>query len=237
MLFDHLCTKEKKVLDVGCGNGVFTRKMAGICETILAIDINPKRIANLDAFCREHEIRNVVVREMNACHLPFADQEFDLAVFYRSVDHIPEYEMALKEAFRVLKKPGMIYLVTPDTERASPGISALDSLRKFEDGLFDLLGIGEGMCETRSIAIPRIKEVLAGLGFSHFQEKILESSPEQEKEHFERVREKTEELLGMIQETSLEAFQEQNAGYDRMLKNIRENGIGLRPMIEIVGET
>lgn len=53
---------------------------------------------------------------INACpdQLPFVDSIFDKAVFYYSLGHIPDHEIALREAHRVLKQRGKLVLAFPN---------------------------------------------------------------------------------------------------------------------------
>lgn len=53
---------------------------------------------------------------VNACpeQLPFVNSAFDKAVFYYSLGHIPDHEMALREAHRVLKHRGKLVLAFPN---------------------------------------------------------------------------------------------------------------------------
>jgi ubiquinone/menaquinone biosynthesis C-methylase UbiE len=73
---------------------------------------------------------------MSAYSIYFPNNEFDLAVFYRSVDHIPGYQKALYEAYRVVRQSGQIYIDVADTRAITPAIRATDDLRAYEDCLF-----------------------------------------------------------------------------------------------------
>jgi 2-polyprenyl-3-methyl-5-hydroxy-6-metoxy-1,4-benzoquinol methylase len=51
MLFDDGIKKNGLVIDIGCGNGIFTRKIANSFRSITSIDINQIRIDNLKKYC------------------------------------------------------------------------------------------------------------------------------------------------------------------------------------------
>ncbi len=96
-------------LDIGCGEGANTRCVAGRGAVMEAIDIS-------DVFIRyacESESEsplgiNYQVASMVA--LPFADEQFDFATAFMSLMDVPELEVALAEAFRVIKPSGFFQL-------------------------------------------------------------------------------------------------------------------------------
>jgi ubiquinone/menaquinone biosynthesis C-methylase UbiE len=234
MLLDELYFKEK-VIDIGCGNGIFTRKVAGKYNSIVSIDINKKRIENLITYCKENGIKNVIVKEMDAKRIEYQDNEFDLAIFYRSLDHISEYHSTLKEAYRVLKKGGVIDINVADTRIITKPVQVLDSLRNFEDSLFDIVKTGEGICEIQPILIEKVKTELQGIGFMEITEKIVQNESSYETEYYERITKKIEELLLSIKEASPELYNKMNAEYENHSKEVKKHDIGLRNTVEIVG--
>jgi ubiquinone/menaquinone biosynthesis C-methylase UbiE len=88
------------ILDVGCGEGVFTHKWAG--------RIAPGRVVGLDledpaiqAEWEKREAPNLEYRVMKAENLPFADDEFELAAAIEVLEHVPEPEHTVAEMARV----------------------------------------------------------------------------------------------------------------------------------------
>lgn len=235
MLLESLYGMNKTVIDVGCGNGMFTRTIADEFESIVSIDVNEKRIRNLRACCEERGIRNVAVEKMDARELAYGDGRFDVAVFFRSADHIPDYSRALAEAYRVLKRGGAIDVVVADTRVASPSIEALWALRDFEDDLQDLLGVGEGMCEVKSVDIAVLEAALVDAGFRSIREEVAESGEEMAKEYFSRIKGKSLELLAILGERDGRLYEEKLGEYEGLLRRIEEEGIGLRPTVEFLG--
>jgi ubiquinone/menaquinone biosynthesis C-methylase UbiE len=175
MLFDDVIKKNGLVIDIGCGNGIFTRKIANSFNSITSIDINQIRIDNLKEHCLDNQIKNSYPIKMLAYNIDYQNNEFDFAVFYRSVDHIPEYKKALYEAYRVVKQSGPIYINVADTRTMTQAIRGTDDLRTYEDCLFEYLGIGEGMCEISLISIESLKNELYEIVFTNIQENMLET--------------------------------------------------------------
>lgn len=93
-----------KVLEVGCGSGHLTRRLAERGIDIVGIDANPQAgaIAHSD-----------LVRTMRAEALEFDDDEFDAIVSIHAIEHIPALEVALSEMARVLKPDGQALFVYP----------------------------------------------------------------------------------------------------------------------------
>ena len=109
MLTSHL-GPGRKVLELGCGTGYFTRELATTGADITAIDISPEL---LEVARRDCPQRNVTFEIQNAYALSYADDTFD-SVIGSSVLHHLEIDNALHEIQRVLKPGGLIYFTEPN---------------------------------------------------------------------------------------------------------------------------
>jgi len=100
----------RKVLELGCGYGEFTRRVASTGADITAIDISP----DLLEFATER-IKNKAVRFQiqNVEKMDFEDESFD-AVFGSSILHHLNLKPALLEIYRVLRKGGRIVFTEPN---------------------------------------------------------------------------------------------------------------------------
>ncbi len=102
-------TNTSKVLEIGCGTGLFTRKIIEISKcNIIAIDIS----ADLLKIAKE-KISTVDFRHGDAMNLDFPENTFDV-VYGSSVLHHLDMERAYKEFFRVLKPGGRIVFAEPN---------------------------------------------------------------------------------------------------------------------------
>ncbi len=234
MLYEDLYDEGKDVVDIGCGNGLFTRNVAAKFGTVTSIDINPARVANLAAYCAEHGIGNVRAVVMDAHRLEFPDDSFDAALLYRAVDHIPEYRAALSEACRVLALGGTVYVNVQDTRRDTVAIRNMDALRAFEDELYVLLGIGDGMCEVVPVDIEMLKRDIASAGFEAMRDNVVENEEGQAETYFRRIVDKTEELLGMMRERLPERYEDKRRAFASLFRQAASEGVDLRPTFEAI---
>lgn len=85
-----------KILDIGCADGWIFKNTAHV-KNVVSIDVDTYELPN---FIR-----------MNARHLKFDDNSFDVAVLGEILEHIEDARQVLKEAMRVAKR---IIITVPD---------------------------------------------------------------------------------------------------------------------------
>jgi len=96
-----------KVLDIGCGPGFFSILLAQMGYEVLAVDYTENMLAearkNADSYGA-----SVQFMKMDAQHLDFADESFDLCISRNVLWNLEDPKQAYKEWLRVLKKGGSI---------------------------------------------------------------------------------------------------------------------------------
>ena len=97
----------KKVLELGCGTGIFSEFFQETGATVFAIDVSY-------SFLLQVQKRNskIITVTSDAQRLPFADEAFD-AIVGSSVLHHLELQRCLPEIYRVLKPGGLSLLQSP----------------------------------------------------------------------------------------------------------------------------
>ncbi len=93
-----------RVLEVGCGSGHLTRRLAERGVDIFGVDTNPSAasVADTDR-----------VLTMRAESLAFEGDSFDAIISVHAIEHMPALEAALVEMARVLRPGGRVLFVYP----------------------------------------------------------------------------------------------------------------------------
>ena len=100
-----------KVLEVGCGNGIFTLKLADYAKQVVAIDNDPGIIEAARQKAKERIVSNVEFMAMDAQNLRLLSDGFDIVLCLWAINTVKHKEKALREAKRVLKKGGRFLLM------------------------------------------------------------------------------------------------------------------------------
>ena len=105
----------KDVVDIGCGGGALVRELTGWGARVTGVEISEGQLANAVARDPDGNARYLIGR---AEQLPLEDASVDVALFMRSLHHvpIPELTHALAEARRVLRPDGIVYVSEPLAE-------------------------------------------------------------------------------------------------------------------------
>jgi ubiquinone/menaquinone biosynthesis C-methylase UbiE len=92
----------RSALDVGCGEGVLTRKWAQRLGDgrVVGLDLEDPR---LQAEWAARSAPNLSYRVLKAERLPFAEGEFELAAAIEVLEHLPDPERTLAEMARVAR--------------------------------------------------------------------------------------------------------------------------------------
>ena len=111
--------KGDRVLDLGCGEGrhVISAYLEEDVEAIgvdLCVDDLLTTKEKSEPFIdRDNKDKYFALACTNALALPFADNSFDKVVCSEVLEHIPDYEGALKEVERILKPGGIFCASVP----------------------------------------------------------------------------------------------------------------------------
>jgi SAM-dependent methyltransferase len=126
----HCCDLLRQRLDtsrkvsgvvVGCGNGnevVYMRRTFNY-EHLVGVDV--ERI-----FSHESRAERCVARG-DALHLPFADETFDFAAAFHSLEHVADARLALDEIYRVMRPGAWFYMGVPNSRRLVGYLGSFDA--------------------------------------------------------------------------------------------------------------
>lgn len=130
-LCDHVPLKEHdRILDIGCGNGRLLKMIANkIKIEAFGIDVSEEMIK-----AAREENREIIFCVSEADKTPYEDGFFDAITVCCAFHHFADPEAFLKEAHRILKPQGKIYIADP----TAPGI-----IRHIENFYFTRLKTGD----------------------------------------------------------------------------------------------
>ena len=117
----RLLPRGLRVADIGCGTGLLTLALAGVAETVDAVDASDRMVRLAREKLRRAGAANVTVRRASAEKLPFEDGSLDAVFAFHLLRHLVRPADALGEFGRVVKAGGRVVLV----ELEPHGIRAL----------------------------------------------------------------------------------------------------------------
>ncbi len=95
-----------RVLDVGCGVGVYMRALGHFTPGVFGVEIEGER-------AREASTSGRVAQSPGEA-LPFADEAFDLVLSHEVIEHVADDRATLAEMVRVLRTGGRLVLFCPN---------------------------------------------------------------------------------------------------------------------------
>jgi ubiquinone/menaquinone biosynthesis C-methylase UbiE len=123
----------ERVLELGPGPGVFTVEAArhvGPEGRLIAVDIQPKMIAQVQKRVQEAGLTNVETHVASASHLPLDDASVDRAFLVTVLPEIPDPDLALAELHRVLRPGGVLSITEEFLDPDYP--FAFETIRRVE---------------------------------------------------------------------------------------------------------
>lgn len=106
----------KRVLEVSCGRGGFSRLLAARGAVMFGADFSEAalKIAQSRIAAGDVNGKAVCLTQADAHNLPYADESFDVIVSCETIEHLLDPLVALKEMARVCRAGGLLYLTTPN---------------------------------------------------------------------------------------------------------------------------
>jgi ubiquinone/menaquinone biosynthesis C-methylase UbiE len=98
----------KAVMEVGCGTGRFSRRIASLGADLTVLDIGPNLVKAVSEKLSCHGVVG------DACKLPFPDESFDLVISSECVEHTPDPLEAIRQMCRVCRVGGAVCITTPN---------------------------------------------------------------------------------------------------------------------------
>lgn len=164
--------KRDLVLDAGCGSGMFSSLAIKAGAQVIGVDAAP---GLLEVARKRNPHNNFLEEDLEA--LPFADDSFHVVVGFNSFQYAANFEVALCEAYRVLRPGGKLVIGMWDKPEKSDATSVLKAISALlpapppgtpspfalsEDGKIESVAekIGFHMIYTTTVSCPFLYETL-----------------------------------------------------------------------------
>ena len=99
----------KEILEIGCGNGWFSYRMAGMSNAMVTgLDINEQELEQADRVFKADNLKFVYAHLFGEV-LP--EKYFDLIVLNGSVQYFPDFQKLMERLFSLLKKDGEVHIM------------------------------------------------------------------------------------------------------------------------------
>lgn len=147
-----------KVLELGCGTGLYTETLQKNAEHVVATDLSDEMI--VFAKKKRGNLENVEFRKADALNLEFKDETFDTVFMANLIHVIGNAERVIYESRRVLKKGGLLII-------NSFAIEEMSFFNKLAMGIRYLKTFGKPSAEAtkEKTTRKRVEQLLINNGF------------------------------------------------------------------------
>jgi ubiquinone/menaquinone biosynthesis C-methylase UbiE len=94
-----------RLLDIGCGTGFIIDMAKSMFDEIHGVDVTQAMLDRVDT-----SSGHITLHNCSAEHLPFESNYFDMVSSYAFIHHVFRYEDVLREAYRVVRPGGFVYI-------------------------------------------------------------------------------------------------------------------------------
>lgn len=109
-LLDDIVLKNKRVLDIGCGEGQYLAYFLSKESYVTGVDYSPKMLNLAKKYLRDKGFYNFSLIKANAKMLPFGNNHFDIVMAIGLLEYLTTPEKVISEITRVLKPNGYAML-------------------------------------------------------------------------------------------------------------------------------
>jgi SAM-dependent methyltransferase len=107
LIQQHVDLVGKRILDVGCGLGMYVEKFRQFSHDVYGVDIDADKVA-------QASVRLPNIYEAAAEALPFPDGSFDVILLHEVIEHVDDDRETIREAYRCLAPGGRIIIYAPN---------------------------------------------------------------------------------------------------------------------------
>ncbi|SVD92156.1 uncharacterized protein METZ01_LOCUS445010, partial [marine metagenome] len=149
------------VVDLGCGDGTLTVEMARFARRVVGVDFNPDTLAVARQRIDRLGLQNVTLLAENVNELPLDSGSVDVAFFSQSLHHLDDPKSGFREAFRILRPGGCVFVMELAAHREQWVLEKLNHkwLGFERDNLLSIMQ-KTGLTELQSKLLPLHREEL-----------------------------------------------------------------------------
>ena len=107
MIRAHVPLEGARLLDVGCGLGMYVRRLRAFSDDVHGVDVDAERVA-----AASQSLPNI--RQAPAEALPYEADTFDMVLLHEVLEHVDDDAAAVREAHRVTRPGGRIVVFVPN---------------------------------------------------------------------------------------------------------------------------
>lgn len=104
---DFVPLEGRRILDVGCGLGMYVEKFRQFSPHVYGVDIDSEKV-------QKAQTRLPNISLAPAEELPFKDRSFDVTFLHEVIEHVLDDRAAVREAFRCTDAGGHVVIYAPN---------------------------------------------------------------------------------------------------------------------------
>ena len=159
----------REVVEFGCGTGYYTKAIARNARRVLATDLSDKMLDMAKANLKEFP--NVTIEKADCEGAAYPPERFDAVIMANVLHIIEDPRKALRESFRILKKRGLIIVIS----YTDYGMNWYD---KMQLGIRYFLTFGmPPPWGLRSFSPEALQSIVEGIGFNIEELQLIGEQP------------------------------------------------------------
>jgi len=107
LIRQYVPLENRRILDVGCGLGMYVEKFRRYSPNVYGVDIDPEKVEA--ALLRLPNISLAAAED-----LPFKDRSFDVTLLHEVIEHVVDDKRAISEAMRCTDVGGCVIIYAPN---------------------------------------------------------------------------------------------------------------------------